>query len=179
MSYRRPGYYFSPESFGGALREVWLAPSRFFARLDPEGGPIRPALFASTILYLNLLLGTLLRAALAREFSYSLLYAPLLGLVVALVLGPLLVAGFAALVLVVLEGFPSKRTFGPTFRALGYATGIGLVLWIPYGPFLAIPYGAYVATAAVTQTLKVGWKRAALATLLPLGAALLIVLGIR
>jgi hypothetical protein len=166
----------SPEDFWSTLREVWFAPSRFFKRLDPEGSPIRPATFASVILYLNLLFEAVLQAVWLREFNYALIYAPFLGLVVALVLAPLLVAGLAVLVLVVLEGAPSRRSFGPLFRSLGYATGIGFVLWVPFGPFLAIPYGALVATIAVRETLNISWTRAAAATLIPLGAVLLIVL---
>jgi hypothetical protein len=166
----------SPEDFWGALREVWFAPSRFFKMLDPEGGLIRPAIFASIILYLNLLLEAALQALWLMEFNYNLIYAPFVALVVALVLAPLLVAGLAVLVLVVLEGAPSRPSFGPTFRALGYATGIGFVLWVPYGPLLAIPYGAIVATIAVKEALDINWRRAAAATLIPLGAVLLILL---
>lgn len=178
MFRRRPveSVQHSPEDFWGALREVWFAPRRFFKGLDPERGPIRPAIFASIILYLNLLLEAAVQAVWLREFNYSLIYAPLLGLVVALVLAPLLVSGFAVLVLVVLEGAPSRRGFGPIFRALGYATGIGFILWVPFGPLLALPYGAYVATIAVKETLNLGWGRAAAATLIPLGAVLLILL---
>jgi hypothetical protein len=178
--FRRRGYVesvqFSPEDFWGALREVWLAPGRFFRRLDPAGGQIRPVIFASIILYLNLLLEASLQALWLREFNYALIYAPFLGLVVSLVLAPLLVAGLTILVLVVLEGDPSRRSFGPVFRSLGYATGIGFVLWIPYAPLLALPYGALVATIAVKETLNTGWSRAAIATLIPLGAVFLILL---
>ena len=166
----------SPEDFWGALREVWFAPTRFFRMLDPQGGYLRPAIFASIILYLNLLLEAALQALWLREFNYALIYAPFVGLVVALVLAPLLVAGLAVLVLVILEGAPSRRSFGPLFRSLGYATGIGLVLWVPYGPLLAIPYGALVATIGVRETLNLGWARAAAAALIPLGAVLAIVL---
>jgi hypothetical protein len=166
----------SPEDFWGALREVWFAPRRFFKMLDPGGGPIRPAIFASIILYLNLLFEAGLQAVWLGEFNYALIYAPFVGLVVALVLAPLLVAGLAVLVLVVLEGAPSRRSFGPLFRSLGYATGIGFVLWVPYGPLLAIPYGALVATIAVRETLNLTWRRAAAAALIPLGAVLLILL---
>ena len=179
--FRRPrrhveSVHHSPEGFWSALREVWFAPDRFFKMLDPRGGPIRPALFASIILYLNLLLEAALQAVWLREFNYALIYAPFLGLVVALVLAPLLVAGLTALVLVVLEGAPSRRSFGPLFRALGYATGIGFVLWVPFGPLLAIPYGALVSTIAVKETLHTGWTRAAAGALIPLGAVLLILL---
>jgi hypothetical protein len=176
--FRRPveSVHHSPEDFWGALREVWFAPRRFFKGLDPEGGLIRPAIFASVILYLNLLFEAALQAVWLREFNYNLIYAPLVGLVVALVLAPLLVAGLAVLVLVVLEGAPSRRSFGPVFRALGYATGIGLVLWVPFGPLLAIPYGAYVATIAVKESLNISWRRAAAGALIPLGAVLLILL---
>ncbi len=175
---RRPveAVHHSPEDFWGALREVWFAPTRFFRMLDPRGGYVRPAIFASIILYLNLLLEAGLQALWLREFNYALIYAPFVGLVVALVLAPLLVAGLAVLVLVVLEGTPSRRSFGPIFRSLGYATGIGLVLWVPYGPLLAIPYEALVATIAVRETLTLGWARAAAAALIPLGAVLAIVL---
>ncbi len=166
----------SREDFWGALREVWFAPRRFFKMLDPAGGPIRPAIFAAIILYLNLLFEAALQALWLREFNYALIYAPFLGLVVALVLAPLLVAGLTALVLVVLEGAPSRRGFGPTFRALGYATGIGFVLWIPFGPLLAIPYGALVATIAVKEALNLSWQRAAAGALIPLGAVLLVLL---
>ncbi|MCA1848818.1 MAG: YIP1 family protein [Actinobacteria bacterium] len=166
----------SPEDFWGALWGVWFAPRRFFKMLDPRGGYVRPAIFASIVLYLNLLLEAALQAVWLREFNYALIYAPFLGLVVALVLAPLLVAGLAVLVLVVLEGAPSRRSFGPTFRALGYASGIGFVLWVPYGPLLAIPYGALVATMAVKEALNLSWQRAAAATLIPLGAVLLTVL---
>ena len=176
--FRRPvdAVHRSPEDFWGALREVWFAPRRYFKGLDPEGGPIRPAIFASIILYLNLLFEAALQAVWLREFNYNLIFAPLLGLVVALVLAPLFVAGLAVLVLVVLEGAPSRRSFGPIFRVLGYASGIGFILWIPFGPLLAIPYGAYVATIAVKETLNLGWGRAAAATLIPLGAVLLVLL---
>jgi hypothetical protein len=166
----------SPEDFWGALRGVWFAPRRFFERLAPGGGFLRPAIFASIVLYLNLLLEAALQAVWIGEFNFALIYAPLLGLVVALVLAPLLVAGLSVLVLVVLEGAPSRRGFGPVFRALGYASGIGTVLWIPYAPLLAIPYGAFVATVAVKEALNVSWGRAAAGALIPLVAALLILL---
>jgi hypothetical protein len=158
----------SPEDFWGALWGVWFAPRRFFKMLDPRGGYVRPAIFASIVLYLNLLLEAALQALWLREFNYALIYAPFLGLVVALVLAPLLIAGLAVLVLVVLEGAPSRRSFGPAFRALGYASGIGFVLWVPYGPL--------VATIAVKEALNLSWQRAAAATLIPLGAVLLILL---
>ncbi len=158
------------------LREVWLSPGKFFERLDPDGGPVRPALFAATVLYLNLLLGELLRFLWRLEFNYGLLYAALPGLVASLVLAPLLVAGLSALVLTILDGAPSRRKFGPVFRALGYATAIGFVLWIPFAPFVAIPYGLYVATVAVKEMLFISWRRAAASTLAPLGAAILILL---
>ena len=178
--FRRQRYvelaHHSPEDFWSALREVWFAPGRFFKMLDPGGGPIRPALFASLILYLNLLFEAVLQAVWLGEFNYALIYAPFLGLVVALVLAPLLIAGLTTLVLVVLEGAPSRPSFGPLFRALGYATGIGLVLWVPFGPLLAIPYGALVSTIAVKETMNIGWTRAAAAALIPLGAVLLIIL---
>lgn len=166
----------SSEGFGYVLREVWLSPGKFFGRLDPDGGPVRPALFAATILYLNLLLGELLRFLWRLEFNYGLLYAALPGFVASLVLAPLLVAGLSALVLTILDGAPSRRKFGPVFRALGYATAIGFVLWIPFAPFVAIPYGLYVATVAVKEMLFISWKRAAASTLAPLGAAILILL---
>jgi len=171
-----PSGHHSPEGFGDVVRAVWFAPGRFFGRLDPEGGPIRSALFAAAVLYLNLLFEELLRAAWLLEFNYGLLYAALPGLVVALVLGPLLVAGLSALVLTVLDGAPSRRKFWPVFRALGYATAIGLVFWIPYAPFVALPYGLYVATVAVKEALFISWRRATVATLAPLGAVLLILL---
>jgi hypothetical protein len=171
-----PSVHHSPEDFWGALRAVWFAPRRFFERLDPEGGLVRPAIFASIVLYLNLLLEAALQAVWLQEFNFALIYAPFLGLVVALVLAPLLVAGLAILVLVVLEGAPSRRGFGPVFRALGYASGIAAVLWVPYAPLLAIPYGALVATVAVKETLNVGWARAAAGASIPLAAILLILL---
>jgi hypothetical protein len=166
----------SPEDFWGALRGVWFAPRRFFERLEPGGGLFRPAIFASIVLYLNLLLEAALQAAWLREFNFALIYAPFVGLLVALVLAPLLVAGFSVLVLVVLEGAPSRRGFAPVSRALGYASGIGAVLWVPYAPLLAIPYGALVATVAVKETLDVGWGRAAAGALIPLSAVLLVLL---
>ena len=166
----------SPEDFWGAARGVWLSPVRFFRGLNPEGGLIRPAIFASLVLYLNLLLEAALQALWLGEFNLGLLYAPFLGLVVAIVLAPLLVAGLAVLVLVVLEGGPSRRGFGPVFRSLGYASGIRLALWIPFAPILAIPYGALVATVAVKEALNTDWTRAAAGALIPLGAVLLILL---
>jgi hypothetical protein len=166
----------SPENFWGALKGVWFAPRRFFERLDPGGGFFRPAIFASIVLYLNLLLEAALQAVWLREFNFAFIYAPFLGLVVALVLAPLLVAGLAVLVLVVLDGAPSRRSFGPVFRALAYASGIGAVLWIPYAPLLAIPYGAFVATVAIKETMHASWRRAAAGVLIPLAAVLLILL---
>ena len=176
----RPDYSgagrYSPEGFWDALREVWFAPRRFFRELDPGGGYVRPAIFVSLVVFIDLLFEAGLTAVWNKELQTSLIYAPLVGLVVAIVLGPLLVAGLAALILVVLDGAPSGARFGPMFRSLGYASGVGIVLWIPFGPFLAIPYGALVATVAVRETLGVGWGRAAAATLIPLGAVLLILL---
>jgi hypothetical protein len=166
----------SPEDFWGALKGVWFSPRRFFERLDPEGGFFRPAIFASIVLYLDLLLEAALQAVWLREFNFALIYAPFFGLVVALVLAPLLVAGLAVLVLVVLDGAPSRRGFGPVFRALAYASGIGAVLWIPYAPLLAIPYGAFVATVAIKETIHASWGRAAAGALIPLAAVLLILL---
>lgn len=166
----------SPEGFGDVVRGVWLTPGRFFGGLDPEGGLLRPALFASLVLYLNLLLEELLQEAWRLEFNYGLLNAALPGLIVALVLAPLLVLGLSLLVLLILDGAPSRRKLGPVFRALGYATAIGLVFWIPYAPIVALPYGLYVATVAVKGVLFISWRRAAIATLVPLGAVLLITL---
>jgi hypothetical protein len=169
--------FYSSESFRDVVREVWLAPGHFFRRLDPDGGPVRPALFASVVLYINLLLGELLREVWDLGFNYALFYAALPGLVVALILGPLLVAGLAALVLTILDGAPSRRKFGPVFRGLGYASSaICVVLWIPFAPLIAVPYGLYVATVAVKEVLFISWRRAATATLIPLGAVLLILL---
>jgi hypothetical protein len=166
----------SPENFWGALKGVWFTPRRFFEGLAPGGGFFRPAIFASIVLYLNLLLEAALQAVWLRELNFALIYAPFLGLVVALVLAPLLVAGLAVLVLVVLDGAPSRRSFGPVFRALAYASGIGAVLWIPYAPLLAIPYGAFVATVAIKETMHASWRRAAAGALIPLAALLLILL---
>ncbi len=171
----RSGYH-SPEGFRDATREVWLAPGRFFRRLDPDGGWLRPALFVSTVLYLNLLLGELLQEVWLLEFNYGLLYAAIAGLAVSLVLGPLLVVGLSALVLTILDGAPTRRKFGPVFRALGYASAIGLVLWIPFAPLVALPYGLYVAVVAVKEVLFIDWRRAAAVALIPLGAVLLILL---
>jgi hypothetical protein len=175
---RRGGYpgYQSPEDFWGALRGVWFSPRRFFARLDPEGGFFRPVLFASIVLYLNLILDSVLQAAWLQEFNYAFFYTVLLGLPVALVLAPILVAGLAALILVVLDGSLSRTRFGPVFRHLCYASGIGVVLWVPFGPLLAIPCGAYAATIAVKEALNESWNRAAAAALIPLGAVVLILL---
>jgi hypothetical protein len=167
----------SPEDFWGALRGVWVAPVRFFRGLDPDGGVIRPALFASVVLYLDLLLETVLQMLWLREFNFGLIYAPFLGLVVAIVLAPLLVAGLAILVMVILGGGTlSRGDFVPLFRSLGYASGIGFALWIPFAPLLAVPYGAFVATIAVKETMNVTWARATAATLIPLGAVILTVL---
>ncbi len=80
-----PSGYHSPEGFGDVVRGVWLAPGRFFGRLDPEGGLVRPALFASSVLYLNLIFDELLQAVWRLEFNYGLLNAALPGLAVALV----------------------------------------------------------------------------------------------
>jgi len=95
------------------------------------------------------------------------------------VLAPLLVAGLAIIVLFILGGGKLSRDgFGPLFRSLGYASGIGFALWIPFAPLLAVPYGAFVATVAVKETMNVSPARAAAATLIPLGAVLLTVLAL-
>lgn len=158
------------------MLKVWLTPGKFFRGLDPGSTPLRPALFASIVLYVNLLFEELLRDAWLLQFNYGLLYAALPGLVVSLILAPLLVAGLSALVLFVLDGAPSRRRFFPVFKALGYATAITAVLWIPYASLFALPYGLYVATVAVKETLSLSWRRAASATFIPLGAMLLIIL---
>ncbi|WP_047866136.1 YIP1 family protein [Rubrobacter aplysinae] len=166
----------SPEGLVEAAREVWLSPVRFFRHLDPEGGLIRPAVFAIVVLFLNLLLGDLLQALWLRDFGPELLRLPLLALAAAGLLGPALVALFAGLVLFVLDGAPSRERLGPAFRAFGYVSAIGLVLWIPFAPLAALPYAAYVAHVAVAETLGSSRTKAALAVLIPLGALLLILL---
>lgn len=172
-------YGASPEDFWGALRGVWFAPVRFFRELDPRGGMFRPAIFAIVVLYLNLILEAVLQILWLQEFNYALIYAPLFGLVVAVVLAPLLVAGLALLVVIILGGgTPLRGGFGPLFRSLGYASGIGFVFWIPFAPLLAIPYGAFVATVAVKETMNVTLARAAAAALIPLAAVILIVLAL-
>lgn len=176
MDRHRGRYGGSPEDFWGALRGVWFAPGGFFAGLDPDAGFVRPTLFVSMVLYLNLVLDAALQAAWVRELNAGLLYALFLGLVVSLVLAPLLVSGLTVLVQVINAGAPSRNGFRPLYRHLAYAGGIGVILWIPFGPLLAIPYGLYVATTAVKWTLDTNWRRAAAAALIPLGAVLLILL---
>ena len=174
---RDVGYIASPEDFWSALRGVWFSPMRFFRGLDPDGGVIRPAIFASVVLYLDLLLETVLQMIWLHEFNFGLIYAPFFGLVAAVVLAPLLISGFAVLVLFILGGGTLPRGgFVPLFRSLAYASGIGLALWIPFAPLVAIPYGAFVATVAVKETMNLTWNRAAASTLIPLGAVVLTVL---
>lgn len=172
----RARYGGAPEDFWGALRGVWLAPREFFARLDPDAGFVRPTVFAATILYLNLVLEAALQAVWVRDFNIGLVYALFLGLVVSLVLAPLLVSGLTVLVQVIHAGAPSRRDFRPLYRHLAYASGVGAILWIPFGPFLAIPFGAYVLTTAVRTAIQTDVRRAALAALVPFGAVLLILL---
>ena len=176
MARHRGGERHSPEGFSEATREVWLTPGRFFRHLDPEGGWLRPAIFAVVVMFLNLVLGALLQAAWLRDFNPALLRLPLLALAASVVLGPALVAFFAGLVLFVLDGAPSRGRFGPAFRSLGYVSGIGLVLWIPFAPIMAVPYAAYVAHVAVKETLGASRIQAAASVLIPLGALLLIFL---
>jgi hypothetical protein len=174
---RNPGYIASPEDFWSVVRGVWFYPVRFFRGLDPNGGIIRPVIFAALVLYLDLILEAVLQMVWLLEFNYGTIYAPFFGLVVAIVLAPLLVAGLSLLVMLVLGGGAlSRGDFIPLFRSLSYASAIGLVLWIPFAPLLAIPYGAYVATTAVKETMNVTPARAAAATLIPLGAVVLIIL---
>lgn len=176
MDRHRGRYGGSPEDFWGALRGVWLAPRDFFAGLDPDAGFVRPTLFVSMVLYLNLIFGEALQAVWIREFNVGFLYVLFFGLVVSLVLAPFLVSSLAVLVQVIHAGAPSRHGFRPLYRHLAYAAGIGIVLWIPFGPLLAIPHGAYVTTTAVKFALNTDWRRAAAAALIPLGAAVLIVL---
>ena len=177
MDRRNPGYISSPEDFWSVVRGVWFYPARYFRGLDPDGGIIRPVIFAAVVLYLDLILEAVLQMVWLLEFNYGSIYAPFFGLVVAIVLAPLLVAGLSLLVMIVLGGGTlSRGGFIPLFRSLSYASAIGLVLWIPFAPLLAIPYGAYVATTAVKETTNVTPARAAAATLIPLGAVVLIIL---
>ena len=177
MDRRNPGYISSPEDFWSVVRGVWFYPARYFRGLEPDGGIIRPVIFAAVVLYLDLILEAVLQMVWLLEFNYGSIYAPFFGLVVAIVLAPLLVAGLSLLVMIVLGGGTlSRGGFIPLFRSLSYASAIGLVLWIPFAPLLAIPYGAYVATTAVKETTNVTPARAAAATLIPLGAVVLIIL---
>ena len=172
----RARYGGAPEDFWGALRGVWLSPGLFFARLDPDAGFVRPTVFAAMVFYLNLVLGEALQAVWVREFNAGFLYALFFGLVVSLILAPFLVSALAVLVQVIHSGGPSRREFRPLYRHLAYATGIGIVLWLPFGPIVAIPYGAYVITTAVKTALGTDGRRAAAAALIPLVAVLLILL---
>ena len=177
-SAHRSSEHHSSESFRSSLRGVWFSPRRFFRGLDPEGGVVGPALFSALIVYLALLLEAALQAVWIREFDSGLLYALLLGLVVAVVLGPLLVASLTTLVLVVLDGAPSRTKFGPLFRALGYASGVLILTPFPYASFLVLIYGPYVVTLAVKETLGTNWKRAAAGALIPIATLLLILLAL-
>jgi len=172
----RARYGGAPEDFWGALRGVWLSPGEFFARLDPDAGFVRPTVFAAMVFYLNLVLGEALQAVWVREFNAGFLYVLFFGLVVSLMLAPFLVSALAVLVQVIHSGGPSRREFRPLYRHLAYATGIGIVLWLPFGPIVAIPYGAYVITTAVKTALGTDGRRAAAAALIPLVAVLLILL---
>ena len=172
----RARYGGAPEDFWGALRGVWLSPGLFFARLDPDAGFVRPTVFAAMVFYLNLVLGEALQAVWVREFNAGFLYVLFFGLVVSLMLAPFLVSALAVLVQVIHSGGPSRRDFRPLYRHLAYATGIGIVLWLPFGPIVAIPYGAYVITKAVKTALGTDGRRAAAAALIPLVAVLLILL---
>ena len=172
----RARYGGAPEDFWGALRGVWLSPGLFFARLDPDAGFVRPTVFAAMVFYLNLVLGEALQAVWVREFNAGFLYVLFFGLVVSLILAPFLVSALAVLVQVIHSGGPSRRDFRPLYRHLAYATGIGIVLWLPFGPIVAIPYGAYVITTAVKTALGTDGRRAAAAALIPLVAVLLILL---
>ena len=172
----RARYGGAPEDFWGALRGVWLSPGLFFARLDPDAGFVRPTVFAAMVFYLNLVLGEALQAVWVREFNAGFLYVLFFGLVVSLILAPFLVSALAVLVQVIHSGGPSRRDFRPLYRHLAYATGIGIVLWLPFGPIVAIPYGAYVITMAVKTALGTDGRRAAAAALIPLVAVLLILL---
>ena len=172
----RARYGGAPEDFWGALRGVWLSPGLFFARLDPDAGFVRPTVFAAMVFYLNLVLGEALQAVWVREFNAGFLYALFFGLVVSLILAPFLVSALAVLVQVIHSDGPSRRDFRPLYRHLAYATGIGIVLWLPFGPIVAIPYGAYVITTAVKAALGTDGRRAAAAALIPLVAVLLILL---
>lgn len=176
MGRNRGRYGGSPEDFWGALRGVWLAPREFFAGLDPDAGFVRPTLFVSTVLYLNLVLDAALQAVWIRDFNAGLLYVLFFGLVVSLVLAPFLVSSLTVLVQVIHAGAPSRHGFRPLYRHLAYASGIGIALWIPFGPIIAIPYGLFVATAATRTALDTNWRLAAVAALIPLGAVLLILL---
>jgi hypothetical protein len=172
----RARYGGSPEDFWGALRGVWLAPGEFFARLDPDAGFVRPTVFASMVLYLNLVLGEALQAVWVGELNAGFLYVLFFGLAVSLILAPFLVSALAVLVQVIYAGGPSRHGFLGLYRHLAYAAGIGIVLWVPFGPFLAIPYGAYAITQAVKSALNTNGRRAAAAALIPLAAVLLILL---
>ena len=172
----RARYGGAREDFWGALRGVWLAPGEFFARLDPDAGFVRPTVFASMVLYLNLVLEAALQAVWVGDFNVGLVYVLFLGLVVSLILAPFLVTGLAVLVQVIHAGGPSRRDFRPLYRHLAYATGIGIILWVPFGPLIAIPYGAYVATRAVKTALGTDGRRASAAALVPMVAVLLILL---
>lgn len=174
----RGSSHHSSEGFWSALRGVLLSPRRFFRNLDPAGGTVGPAVFAALVVYLALLFEAILQSIWIWEFDSGILYSLLLGLIVAVVLGPLLVASLTALVLVILDGAPSRAKFGPLFRALGYASGVLIIAPIPYAPFLILLYGPYVATVAVKETLELSWKRAALGTLIPIATLLLILLAL-
>lgn len=176
LARHRGGDGYAPEGFAAALREVWFAPGRFFRHLDPAGGWLRPAIFAAVVMFLNLVLGDLLQAIWLRDFGPELLRLPLLALAAAGLLGPALAAFFAGLVLFVLDGAPSGERFRPAFRAVGYVSGIGVVLWIPFAPLAAIPYAAYVAHVAVRETLGASKWQAVASVVVPLGALLLIIL---
>jgi hypothetical protein len=90
----RARYGGAPEDFWGALRGVWLAPGEFFARLDPDAGFVRPTVFASMVLYLNLVLESALQALWIGDLNLGLVYALFFGLVVSLMLAPFLVSAW-------------------------------------------------------------------------------------
>jgi hypothetical protein len=165
-----------PSFFVTAFRVV-AAPSRFYARLDPEGGYLTALAFALLCAWWYALLASVTgEIALARVEARVLRSGNVLAnfarfgvawTAVLVLLMPLLVAFYHAFV----RAFAREHRQGyrATFRILYYA--LAPLLWIGcmplVGPFAAAGWGVYLALVGVHQMHTVSTLRAIFAVIVP------------
>ncbi|MGH7822235.1 MAG: YIP1 family protein [Candidatus Binatia bacterium] len=141
----------------GSYVEVWkrvvLEPRAFFGALPAAGGLQPPLAFAAISLFVG-------------GVGVLLFGGGLKGLVALVVLGLIrLFVGAAIVTLIAQSLFQGQGDYESTFRALGYATAIAVLIGVPFVQYFAALYGAFLLIVAIERAHSFDAVRASLTLL--------------